>query len=842
MRDDFFQFFGGPRLYLAFLSTGLWLVVFGMASNLVFSNIVAAQVEPPTNQFLFLEDSERYIQQEEGRKKRVLQPMRKTNQDIDFQAPEVRYNSEDSAFEGSGGVVIATPDLLVQADSARFFPDDQRAELEGDVLIARPDGNFEAQSAELDFQSETGTFSDFQFFLGEDNYRVAAEQGEKLSEFEYHLETAQFSTCACADGKNSWEIRCNTADVTDGGMAYGYGSTLALWGVPVLYSPVVAFPVLRERTTGLLFPRFGYDSENGMYFQQPLYIVLDDHSDLTVTPFTETQTRYGSSLDYRHRISERHSIDGKLLYSNERPREDDLRGTNTIGIFDPSIDDDRFGGFYRHIWQSPTDWDVPLGFFSDVRLVGDSLLLREIEDTDIGLRTARYLTSNAVLRAGLSDSTSAELGVEYNQAFETDEDLIFQRLPQLSVDHLSSYRPFGVNPLGASLKARGQLQLTRFDRQQGYDGTRADFAPTISMPLRFKNYVRSELQLGYRLTGYELDALEDPVSGDSLTSSNDRGLLNVRYATSTGVERIYDIDEGSAFASLLRYGAKNQDMVLRRVKHLIEPRVSFTYVPERDQSDLPFFDSIDRLRGRELFSYGVRTSLIGSFRSASATTEPIEALAPELDELPLIRPLDEYDPFAPSLGYQVEQANRLRQARRIRELGYLELLQTYDYLEDRRDSDPDRRALSDLGLNFGMSPTPDFGLEFNTNYGIEDADISSWRVATHFNSDRGDRLRLRYSYVDEAVSQLEGNLEVRLNPRFGLGYYTRFDELENDFIENLIALRVRSACNCWHLDLGYSDQINPDRQRVLVNFTFKGIGDITQFLNFDDLRRERDQS
>jgi hypothetical protein len=51
---------------------------------------------------------------------------------------------------------------------------------------------------------------------------------------------------------------------------------------------------------------------------------------------------------------------------------------------------------------------------------------------------------------------------------------------------------------------------------------------------------------------------------------------------------------------------------------------------------------------------------------------------------------------------------------------------------------------------------------------------------------------------------------------------------EPGIINNRMAVRFYSGCNCWHADVGYSDQINPDIQTFYVNFSFTGLGDITQ--------------
>jgi hypothetical protein len=63
--------------------------------------------------------------------------------------------------------------------------------------------------------------------------------------------------------------------------------------------------------------------------------------------------------------------------------------------------------------------------------------------------------------------------------------------------------------------------------------------------------------------------------------------------------------------------------------------------------------------------------------------------------------------------------------------------------------------------------------------------------------------------------------------RVRAGWYSRFDELNGTALQNHAVLRLLSSCNCWHLDLDYGQTQNPQREEVLLRFTFSGLGDIT---------------
>jgi len=138
-----------------------------------------------------------------------------------------------------------------------------------------------------------------------------------------------------------------------------------------------------------------------------------------------------------------------------------------------------------------------------------------------------------------------------------------------------------------------------------------------------------------------------------------------------------------------------------------------------------------------------------------------------------------------------------------------------------------------VNARLGLFPSSYYGLLFDTNFEAETGSMSSWGVQNHLKDDRGDALRVRYSFVEaqtdtDELSQLEGQIEVKMTDRIKLGYYARYDESEREFLDSSVGLRLLSACNCWHLDLGYTEKLNPDREQVTLRFTFAGLGDITQ--------------
>lgn len=310
----------------------------------------------------------------------------------------------------------------------------------------------------------------------------------------------------------------------------------------------------------------------------------------------------------------------------------------------------------------------------------------------------------------------------------------------------------------------------------------------------------------------------------------------MRAVVGTGVERVFEVPEDNWLTWLTSLGQANQRNRLARLKHTVEPLVSYTFVPDTASDKvLPLFDSFDRVRARSLITYGFRSNLYGRFLPKLASAEPIPELTPRLEDLPVLRNEDSLANLDGSDPLEVARGNVPIRKGEIRPLVSFGVKQSYDHEEDQHDSnsndpknDPNRKAFSDVNSDITLYPSSNFALRFENNLDPESGDFSSWALSSHLRDDRGDTLRGRYTFIDRNISQFEGNAELVLTDRVKLGYYGRFDDREHEFLENRLGFRLQSACNCWKVDLGVSDKVNPDRRELTLVFTFAGLGDLAQ--------------
>lgn len=785
----------------------------------------AQTVESPDRKELFDEDRKNADQREKDRRRTLLGNFQPGEQnELQLNAPQIEILKENGRLKGSGGVIVADGPLQLQAESAVVDTKEKTAELTDGVLLTSPEGLLKARRGQFAFESETGTFEDATISADAEGYYLSAAKANKLSEFEYELYDSTLTTCQCPDGAKPWQFSSKRSHITQEGYAHCYGSVFSIGGVPAMYFPYIGLPVKTKRSSGLLPAKFGISNKDGFQLSAPIFGVIDESTDFTFTPFIESKTRVGAGAEFRKLFAKDHRFRSKILYSNESLRDGDLRGTVTTGLFDPTFDENRFGAYVSDIWRGEISKNTPFTFVTDIHYVSDDLLARELEDDDILRRDAQFAISRVAFRSGIGSIGNYEIGAEYNQSLLTDDDLVFQRLPEATANFYRSFRPFGQNPYGLKLVTKAQLEASNFTRKTGYDGWRYDAIPIVQVPFHFKNYFDSAAEVSFSETAYRLGNRELPGTDAELSSDSNRGIARVSLRAGTGIERVFDLDKDNSLQNITGHNSENNES-LTRLKHTIEPAVNFTYVPEKNQDDLPIFDSFDRIRKRKLLTYGVTTSLFGKVEHGGTGLGDVEEVTPNVADITPLDLQDDVSPFSDSDLEIVSPRYLKAHSSEVFELTRLQLRQSYD-LNDNSTDGVDR--LSDLGANLDLFPRRNFGVRVESNYDTQHSNFSSMGVGASVKGERGDALRLRYSFLDNQVKQIEGNIEAVLSPRLSLGYYARYDDLASEFVENKAGIRFKSSCNCWHVDLGFSDKINPNDKQVLLSFGLGGIGSLGQ--------------
>ncbi len=436
----------------------------------------------------------------------------------------------------TGGVVVRQGDRELSAQSATYDASDQNFKVEGDVEFRSPDLRLKSLTGDWDMQG-AGHFTGTEFELPARPARGSAAELDVTRTGALSLREVSFTTCPA--GNNDWFLRASSIDIDQGAQqGKGRNVRIELKGVPILYAPIISFPVGDARKSGFLFPSFGNSDKSGFELGVPYYYNLAPNYDLTLTPFLLSRRGLGLDAEFRY-LTER----SRGRVENRYLPGDDLSGG------------DRRLSTITH----RTDLSDRLRFSANLADTSDS---RYFEDFGLGPDGTSVTFLDRYLHlAWLGRSWRLDGRVQDFQTIDLTVDPLsrpYSRLPQFQFS--------GAWPqAGGRLTTSFDAETTYFDRDQGATGLRLDLAPRVAWALRRPGWY-VEPSAAWRLTAYELS---DVATGADNAPDREAPILS--------------LDAGMQFERVA--GSRDQ------LVHTLEPRLRYTYIPFRDQSDLPVFDT-----------------------------------------------------------------------------------------------------------------------------------------------------------------------------------------------------------------------------------------------------------
>ena len=247
------------------------------------------------------------------------------DQPVTFTADRVEYDREAGIVTASGNVEAWQGDHVLRADKIVYDRNTNVAAAYGNVVLFEPNETLFADYAELSEGMRNGVLRGMRTRLAE-NGRLAANGARRTEGTINELSRVVYTTCdLCAEDPTApplWQIRASSAvqDTENKRIEY-YDAVMEMYGMPVGYFPYFWHPDPSvKRASGLLLPSFGVSKYLGGFFAQPYYWVLDDQSDLTLTPMVTTASGVQLSAEYRYRFNAGvFSVFGSAAYVNGKP-------------------------------------------------------------------------------------------------------------------------------------------------------------------------------------------------------------------------------------------------------------------------------------------------------------------------------------------------------------------------------------------------------------------------------------------------------------------------------------------------------------------------------------------
>ena len=729
------------------------------------------------------------------------QSAQKTGEEINLTADSLKVEEKGSRIEAKGNVELKRQEMILKADEVRFNRETQQAEAKGKVSVDDPLWKMKAEAAEFNLEQETGTIDQGEIFLETGHLSMSGKRLEKFSGQAYHIDEGFFTTCLCESGPPTWKVSADQIDLRREGEAIIRGGTFYLMDVPVLYLPYAYFPLRTERQTGFLFPKFGSSSREGFKFEQPFFWAISKSADATVGIDVESRARVGLFGELRTILSRDARGEIALSYFNEGLRKNEDRSVGDRTIADQDIPKNRWSVFATHRQSSPLGWKT----YSDIAAFSDDLYLRDIDTFVLDsprereLRSSRYASSRFGVLRDFNDMRLQGEWAFYQDFIQPDKHTL-QKTPQIL---FRGRRVLGETPLEFRWRAEGVNYL----RKEGVDGLRLDLRPEMLLPFQLFPYFLGSFNLALRETAYHL--YQDEGSFDRNRS---RQLVEVRGNVGTSVGRVYDL--GTSY--------------LRRMKHVVEPEMSYLFIPRVRDRDIPIFDGTDRINRRNLLTFALTNRLWGKFAQETIAV-------PEDRDVELVSSANVGD---------------------IREMGRLRLALSYDIDRERKGGD----SLSDLDMNFRLTPLDYLALGFDTGLNPGPWQMSQAaavfslldpRPLTHRVLDRDfmrpNQLDLSYRFIRrDSLAELADNANLatlsderllrrnivgalgintlfHLTDRVLLLYNTTYNARDGQFTSNRGGIKLLSHCECWTLSFTLKRSTNPDKTSFQFSFDLLGL-------------------
>ena len=503
-------------------------------------------------------------------------PTSKSDSPTFIGAKASRYQQEEQIATLAGDVVMRQGSMQIEADEASLYQAENRGELNGKVRLRDNGALIVGDHADVQLDTGAAKVDNAEYILHKSRIRGSALYAKRGENAIIRLKDGTYTTCE--PNSNAWQLKGNNITLNP---ATGFGTatnvTLRVKDIPVFYTPYIYFPIDDRRQSGFLPPSFSSSTDTGFMLVTPYYFNLAPNYDATLYPRYMTKRGLLMEGEFRY-LTESSEGQFGAAYLNDK---DDKRKDQT------DYKDTR----YMLNWQHKGGLDSRVLTQVDYTKISDPYYFQDLQSDQIGVESREYVNQQgSVTYRG--DTYNATLNAQAYQMATVTQITPYNKLPQITFNGALPYHPGG-------LDFKYDTEIVRFERslengdytnEDGTvasrldtrvaglaraNGTRLNLAPSMSLPMTASyGYVTPSLK--YMYTQYDLDldtkGKQTLLKGEQYNSSQTRSVP------------IASIDSGLYFDRSTQWFGTNY-------RQTLEPRAFYLYVPERDQSDIPIFDT-----------------------------------------------------------------------------------------------------------------------------------------------------------------------------------------------------------------------------------------------------------
>ena len=483
--------------------------------------------------------------------------------------------------ELEGAVEVRHEGVVLRGDRILYQFETDQMTVRGKVRMVEKGAAFEGPALDFKLEARTGQMPNASYTYAAKEGRGQSRLIEFLGDDNIRMHDATYTTCKADEP--AWWVRAETIDINqDDQNAIAHGSTLYFQGVPVFASPYFNVPLGDQRRSGVLTPGFYQNSRLGQEFVVPFYLNIAPNRDLTITP--DVMPRRGLLLGNEFRFEEP-EVRGQLNY-------DVMPNDRTTGTMRSHV---RLETEYAQVGGRPAVAGAPdsgaavnfaslggLTFNLDYNRVSDDNYLTDFSHNIVSA-SPEVLNQEADLRYA-STYWNATLRLAKSQTLvsllATTDSGPYERAPELTVNALRAdwhgldlattvdatrFQHPAINQLFQTPVPGSTIYTPKWFSQ---DGSRFIVNPSVSYPVLYPGwFITPKVQ--WNFTQYALDP-----NFNSNSTSASRSLP------------LASLDTGMVFERSARWLGAD-------VRQTMEPRFFYAFVPYRDQSRLPNFDSAD---------------------------------------------------------------------------------------------------------------------------------------------------------------------------------------------------------------------------------------------------------
>lgn len=495
-----------------------------------------------------------------------------------------RYEQEQQVASLAGDVVMRQGSMQVEADEANLYQAENRGELNGNVRLRDNGALLVGDHAEVQLDTGAAKVDNAEYVMHKSRIRGNALYAKRAENAIIRLKDGTYTTCE--PNSNAWQLKGNNITLNP---ATGFGTatnvTLRVKDIPILYTPYIYFPIDNRRQSGFLPPSFSTGGETGFTLVTPYYFNLAPNYDATLYP--QYMTKRGLLMEGEFRYLTKSSegqFGGAYLNddNDERKNQTDYEKTR-----------------YMLNWQHKGGLDSRLLTQVDYTKISDPYYFQDLKSYQIGVQSQEYVNQQGSV-SYRGDSYTARLNVQAYQLATISNITPYNRLPQLTFNGTLPYHPAGLEFAYETEAVRFERDLENgtFTDEDGLtsdrldknvaglnraNGNRLNLAPSVSLPLNW-TYGFITPKLKYVYTKYDLD-LDSIGKNDLVTNRLGSSSLGESFKSSEDrAVPIASIDSGLYFDRNTQWFGDNY-------RQTLEPRLFYLYVPEKDQTDIPVFDT-----------------------------------------------------------------------------------------------------------------------------------------------------------------------------------------------------------------------------------------------------------